>query len=674
MGYPHARMTPHAVAGSPPAPSRVGTTTRFGRVRRPAPPAAPPRARLIPINPLAGVLPLAAALALIAVLLPGRAAAQHQPTISQSRAVEIAKGDEKAIEALRERPDLTSSATRSESSGDWEVGFFAGGDQLVQVVVDDVNGDVVESWSGYQVAWKMARGYPGAFGRAVNSPWVWLPLCLIFVGGLVDWRRPLRVAHLDLLVIVAGFGVSHYFFNRGEIGVSVPLAYPPLLYLLGRALWMGFRRWRGGWLRPSAPIAVLAALTVILVGARIYLNVTDSNVIDVGYSGVIGADRIADGVTLYGNFPEDNQSGDTYGPVAYYAYVPFEQAFDWSGAWDDLPAAHAAAIFFDLGTMVGLFLLARRLRPGRDGNSLGVMLCFAWAACPYTAYALESNTNDALVSMTLVGALLVLDSAPVRGIALALSSLTKFAPLALGPLFATYGATEVDRSVSARVAPQEGPVDAITERPREDQHQTGGSSDTRRVAPERSTLASAEPPRITGPARRYLGVVLPFAAAFAVTAVIVSIQALLDPGLDTYWHRTIAEQGGRDSPFSVWGQDHWLGWLQAVVKVAVIALALLVAFLPRARDHLTVAALGAALVIGMELAIDHWFYLYVPWFLPFFFLAVLGGAVLPLPGREHDRVDLASEPVVSDLDRGAHHPDVLVRGVEADRHLRPEGP
>src|SRR5512133_303483 len=47
-------MTPHAFAGSPPATSRVAPTTRFGRVRRPAWPAAPPRTRLTPINPLVG--------------------------------------------------------------------------------------------------------------------------------------------------------------------------------------------------------------------------------------------------------------------------------------------------------------------------------------------------------------------------------------------------------------------------------------------------------------------------------------------------------------------------------------------------------------------------------------------------------------------------------------------
>jgi Peptidase propeptide and YPEB domain len=567
---------------------------------------------------------LAGSLALLLILLfVAPAGAQQQPRISQSKATEIARLDPKAVAATEQHPNLSTSTSRNSSTGLWEVGFFTGDTEVVQVVVDPNTGKVVESWTGYQVAWRMARGYPGAFGRMINAPYIWLPLCAIFVLGLLDWRRPFRLAHLDLVVIVAGFGLSHYFFNRGNIGASVPLAYPPLLYLAARALWLGFRRRSGIGLRPSLPITLLAVATVLLVAGRITLNVADSNVIDVGYSGVIGADRIADQDPIYGNFPSDDQSGDTYGPVAYYAYVPFEQVFPWSGTWDDLPAAHAASIFFDLATMGALFLLGRRIRRGRRGTELGILLCFGWAACPYTAYVLESNTNDALVSLTLVAALLCLTSPIPRGISLALSGLTKFAPLALGPLFATYGATE------------------------------GGGE---------------------GFLRRYGKVAIPFTIAFAVTVMVVSFQALQDPGLSTFWHRTIAEQGGRDSPFSIWGQDHSLGWLQAVVKAAVVGVAVLVAFRPKRRDHVTVAALGAAVLIGMELTVDHWFYLYIPWFLPFLLIALLASGVVPLGrDREEDLVDPASEPVVTDLDRGAHHPDVLVRGVEADRHLRPEG-
>ena len=562
---------------------------------------------------------------ILPLLLAASADAQQQPQprISQNRAVEIARLDPKAVAESEKHPNLTTSATRSQSTGLWEVGFFTGDDQVAQVVVEPNTGKVVESWTGYQVAWRMARGYPGAFGRMINAPYIWLPLCAIFVLGLLDWRRPFRLAHLDLLVVVAGFGLSHYFFNQGNIGVSVPLAYPPLIYLLCRALWLGFHRRPGSGLRPSLPITALAVATVVLIGGRVLLNVTDSNVIDVGYSGVIGADRIADREPIYDNFPEDDQSGDTYGPVAYYAYVPFEQIFPWSGTWDDLPAAHAAAIFFDLATIAGLFLLGRRLRRGRRGTELGILLAFAWAACPYTAYALESNTNDALVALTLVGALLCLTSPIPRGISLALSGLTKFAPLALGPLFATYGATEGGRR---------------------------------------------------GFLRRYAKVIVPFSIAFAVTILVVCFQALQDPGLSTFWHRTIAEQGGRDSPFSIWGQDHSLGWLQAVVKAAVVAIAVLVAFRPSRRDHVTIAALGTAVIIGMELTVDHWFYLYIPWFLPFLLVALLATGVVPLArDREKDLVDPASEPVVADLDRRAHQPDVLVRGVESHRHLRPEG-
>jgi hypothetical protein len=114
--------------------------------------------------------------------------------------------------------------------------------------------------------------------------------------------------------------------------------------------------------------------------------------------------------------------------------------------------------------------------------------------------------------------------------------------------------------------------------------------------------------------------------------------------------------------------------LQALVKAAVVGLAVLVAFRPRRRDHVTVAALGAAVLLGMQLTVDHWFYLYVPWFLPFLLIALLASGVVPLGGdRDKDLLDPASEPVVADLDRDTHQPDVLVRGVESHRHLRPEG-
>ena len=74
------------------------------------------------------------------------------------------------------------------------------------------------------------------------------------------------------------------------------------------------------------------------------------------------------------------------------------------------------------------------------------------------------------------------------------------------------------------------------------------------------------------------------------------------------------------------GQEPSLGWLGEVVKASVVGLALLVAFVPRRRSPVTVAALGAAVLIALQLTVEHWFYLYIPWFLPFLFIALLGTA------------------------------------------------
>jgi hypothetical protein len=63
--------------------------------------------------------------------------------------------------------------------------------------------------------------------------------------------------------------------------------------------------------------------------------------------------------------------------------------------------------------------------------------------------------------------------------------------------------------------------------------------------------------------------------------------------------------------------------LQTLLKVGVAALALAVAFVPKRRDLVTVAALGTAVLLAVQLVVEHWFYLYVPWFLPFLLIALL---------------------------------------------------
>jgi hypothetical protein len=488
-----------------------------------------------------------------AALLPATAVARQ---IGPAAATRIADRDAKVVEQRGKNPRLTSSV--NEVDGNWEVGYFAGDKEVALVLVDPLTGQVRESWTGYQVAWKMARGYSGAFGHKLDAPYVFLPLCALFLLGLADWRRPRRIANLDLLVLL-GFGLSHLYFNRGEIGVSVPLAYPPLLYLFARALWIGLRG-RGEGLRPVWPAAWLLVAALFLIGFRVGLNVADSGAIDVGYAGVVGADRIAHGEPLYGNFPADVSQGDTYGPVSYYAYVPFERIWPWSGSWDDLPAAHAAAVFFDLATFALLAFLALRIRPGPDGRKLAATLAFGWAAYPYTAFALESNSNDTLVALLLVAMLAVLARPAARGAMLALASLTKFAPLLLAPMLATY-----DRSRRRPTA---------------------------------------------------------FSLAFALTGLLAMLWVLIYPGLATFWDRTVAYQADRNSPFSIWGQVPGLEPLRIAILVVIGALALLFAARPREKSLTQAAALAAALLIGLQLTAEHWFYLYIVWFYPLLLLAL----------------------------------------------------
>ena len=559
--------------------------------------------------------------------------------LTAKRAIAIGSRSE-TIRAERRRHDDFRPAAYTRGPGRWQVSWFDGDREVAQARVDDQLGVVLEAWTGHQVAWSMARGYEGAFGRKLNAPYVWIPLCLLFLLPFVDFRRPFRLLHLDLLVLL-GFGVSHLFFNRGEIGVSVPLVYPVLLYLLGRLLWSGLRpRVRAQRLVPHVPVAWLALALVFLVAFRVGLNVVDSNVIDVGYAGVIGADRIADGDNLYGHgFADDVEHGDTYGPLTYLAYVPFEQALPWSGAWDDLPAAHGAALAFDLLTLLGLLLLGRRLRvpPSRPvapasaadrraGNELGVALAYGWATYPYALFALQTNSNDTLVGLLTVVAMLSLTLAPARrglsaaarGASIGLAAAAKVGPLALAPLLST-----------ATAGAGAGAAASPTHR--------------RRLLVRDLAL---------------------FTAALAVVLAAAFLPFLPDGGLRELYDRTLGYQAARRSPFSVWGQLDSGETYRSVATGVALLLAVAVAFAPRRKTPLQVAALGAAVLIAVQLAASHWFYLYVVWFLPLTLVALFGACLTTRDapsdlGSLEDLDDPRRAAVAVGVDQDAVQPRVL---------------
>ena len=231
---------------------------------------------------------------------------------------------------------------------------------------------------------------------------------------------------------------------------------------------------------------------------------------------------------------------------------------------------HFTSIVADLLCLVGLALVGLRF----GGTRLAATLAFAWAAYPFTQYVSNSNSNDALVPLFLIWGFWLLSSPVGRGAAVALSGWTKFAPLIVAPLWATY--------------------------------------------PDGLKLSNL---------RRYL-------TAFTLTSAGVFSILALEPDLGraakTFWDRTFGWQLGRDSPFSIWDWRQYhaglpnLHLVQQALIVIVLASAVALAFYPRRRSPLQLAALTGFLLVGFELVLTYWFYPYIVWFFPFAAIALLG--------------------------------------------------
>jgi hypothetical protein len=227
------------------------------------------------------------------------------------------------------------------------------------------------------------------------------------------------------------------------------------------------------------------------------------------------------------------------------------------------------SLAFDTLTLLGLVLVGWRFGRAR----LAATLALAWTAYPFTAYVSNTNANDAILPCFLVWGFWLVSSPLARGLFVGLASFAKFAALVVAPLWASY----------------------------------------------------------PNGLRRPRAVVL-FVAGFALAAVLGFWVLFLEPdpieAARVFYDRTFGFQLGRDSPFSIWNWGEYpgypdLGLWQTILKAALVASAIALAFLPRTKTEIQLAALTGFLLVGFQIVLTHWFYLYIPWFLPFVAFALL---------------------------------------------------
>ena len=286
-----------------------------------------------------------------------------------------------------------------------------------------------------------------------------------------------------------------------------------------------------------------------------------------------------------------NERGDTYGPVSYLAYVPGYLAvgFDgkWNGGsstWDDLPAAHLTSLLWDLLALVGMGAARASLRRAHARGDARLRV----GGLPLHAVRLElelERRDHARASRSGASS-----SSPRRRRAGSSSALGRLdevrrapAPAALGLVSELARRAAAARSLFLAASCSATALGVLDPLPRA------------RSAPRGA--------RLLGPDVRL--------AALALVAVLdLGLERV--PGLPRPPHRPDRAQGG--PPRRRRGRAR----LRA----------------SRARTCVQLAALSAALLIGFELVLTHWFYLYIPWFFPFVAFALLRAGLLPVRAAE----------------------------------------
>jgi hypothetical protein len=397
----------------------------------------------------------------------------------------------------------------------------------------------------------------GAF--TLHPLFIAMPSAACFVLGLVDWRHPWRVEHLDLLALAGFFGVA-MLLSDDLSRVGLWLAAGCLGWLFARMVGAWYGTWRLPELRPSVSSRRLGLAILVLVLVRIG-SVTAGGILDVGQASSLGAWRLLHGLQLYGAVSWRGPGGfrvyrpDSYGPFAYYAYLPFAAIFPPAPSQ---VATLLPAVCFDAVTLAGLHTLGRRL----GGRPLARAFMFAYLLYPFPDLSLIAETNDALIAALCVWAIVAAQRPVTRGLLLAAAVLTKFLPALIAVQF-----------LGAR----------------------------------------------RGRWRYALTLAVSLAAMLAWPLITCGPAAFLH---STFGYQLIQRGGGVQFSIWTY-LPHVALVARPVLAAALVLLAFSPTMRPEVPDARQQAALATALLIGGQLLLGYWFYSYVTWFYPLLVVAMI---------------------------------------------------
>jgi uncharacterized membrane protein len=268
--------------------------------------------------------------------------------------------------------------------------------------------------------------------------------------------------------------------------------------------------------------------------------------------------------------------GDTYPILSYALYAPVALFAPVPDAWHRVDAALVVALLAAFGVAWAALRSARRSLRSPEAEEAGLRSAIAVLSFPGFLITTSTGTTDVLMAAMLAGAL-VLWRRPGAGAAtLAVAGWFKLAPFALVPVF----------------------------------------------------LASLRGRRLAC-ALAVLG-----AVSLAVFGLVIGVGGMTGAGAMV---RAVSYQFTRGSLQSIWsvlGIESLQPLAQACVLGLIAGACVKLWREPElAHDRARMAALSAAILIGLQLSADYWAFLYVVWFVPLVCVSLFGveAVVAPAP-------------------------------------------